>query len=224
MHVPEPADERVVERRAVAEHDEERHPALRALARQVDDEGVDDLVERQHRAVDLGRPHADPAAVDGRVGSSGDDRRAALGELDPVPVAPDARERVEVARAVALPVLVAPEAERHRRHRLGDHELADLADERRARPATTPRPWRRARVPGARPGRRGASARRRRTPVQTSVPPDVEKSHRSGPRCSYTQSKPSGDERRPRRADRLRGATRSRPPRGSTPPLTHAAT
>ena len=36
----------------------------------------------------------------------------------------------EVALPVALAVLVAPEVDRHRRHRLGDHELADLIDQR----------------------------------------------------------------------------------------------
>ena len=57
-----------------------------------------------------------------------DDRGAAVGDLDPVPVAPDARVGVEVRLAVLGAVLVAPEVDRHRRHRLGQHELADLAD------------------------------------------------------------------------------------------------
>ena len=41
-------------------------------------------------------------------------------------------EHLEVALAVAAAVGVAPEVDRHRRHRLGDHELADLADQRLA--------------------------------------------------------------------------------------------
>src|SRR4029453_2569289 len=45
-------------------------------------------------------------------------------------MAPEAGERGEIALPVALTVGVVPEEERHRRHRSGDHELADLADER----------------------------------------------------------------------------------------------
>src|SRR5207248_2111472 len=78
----------------------------------------------------LARPHPHAAAVDRRVGAPSDDRRPAVGDLDPVAVAPDAREGGEVALAIARPVLIAPEIERHRRHRLGEHELPDLVDER----------------------------------------------------------------------------------------------
>ncbi len=45
---------------------------------------------------------------------------------------PDAGEGREVALAVAGAVLVAPEVERHGRHRLGEHELPHLVDERTA--------------------------------------------------------------------------------------------
>ena len=44
-------------------------------------------------------------------------------------MAPDAGVHVEVARPVAGAVLVPPEEDRHRRHRLGDHEFADLVDD-----------------------------------------------------------------------------------------------
>ena len=44
-------------------------------------------------------------------------------------MAPDPRVHLEVARAVARAVLVAPQEHRHRGHRLRDHELADLIDE-----------------------------------------------------------------------------------------------
>ena len=71
-------------------------------------------------------PHA--AAVERRVGAAGDHAAAALGEHDPVALAPHAGVDVEVGRAVALAVLVSPERHRHRRHRLGDHQLAELAD------------------------------------------------------------------------------------------------
>src|SRR5215212_11782015 len=75
-------DEAVVELGALAQHDEERHPRVVALL-DVDDERIGDLVEREHRAVDLGRPHADAAAVDRRVRAPADHRRAALGDADP---------------------------------------------------------------------------------------------------------------------------------------------
>ena len=52
-----------------------------------------------------------------------------VGDLDPVAVAPDAGVHGEVGSRAARAVRVAPEADRHRRHRLGDHELADLADQ-----------------------------------------------------------------------------------------------
>ena len=129
---PDRLRELLVELRAVAQHDEQRHEVLLALLRDVDDQRVGHLVEREHGAVDLRRAHADPAAVDRRVRAAGDDRRAALGDLDPVAVAPDAGEHVEVALAVALAALVVPEEQRHRGHRLGDHQLADLADQRLA--------------------------------------------------------------------------------------------
>ena len=45
-------------------------------------------------------------------------------------MAPDPRVLLEVAGPVAAAVLVAPEEDRHRGHRLGDDELADLADDR----------------------------------------------------------------------------------------------
>ena len=124
--------------RGSARRGRRRAPRRRAARRtaasspDVDDERVDDLVERQHGAVDLARAHADAAAVDRRVPAAGDDRRAALGDLDPVAVAPDAGVHLEVGLAVALAVGVVPEVQRHRRHRLGDHELADLADQRPA--------------------------------------------------------------------------------------------
>ncbi len=120
----------LVELSALAQDHEQRHPALGPRARDVDDQGVGDLVDRGDRAIDLRRAHADPRAVDGRVRAPVDDRRAARGDLDPVAVAPDARVGLEVRGAVARPVLVAPEEHRHRGHRLGDHQLADLVDER----------------------------------------------------------------------------------------------
>src|SRR6188472_4659287 len=45
-------------------------------------------------------------------------------------MAPHAGIGLEVARAVARSVLVAPQEERHRGHRLGDHELPHPVDDR----------------------------------------------------------------------------------------------
>src|SRR5262249_25297542 len=72
----------------------------------------------------------DAAAVECRVRAAGDDRAPPLREQDPVAEAPDAREELEVRLAVARSVIVAPEGDRHRRHRLLDHELPELADDR----------------------------------------------------------------------------------------------
>ena len=109
----------------------------------VHDQAVDHLGSRPSiAAVELAGAHPDAAAVDGRVRAAVDHRRAGRRDLDPVAVAPDAREHVEVALAVALAVGVVPEEQRHRRHRLGDHELADLVDQRP--PVLAPRLHRRA--------------------------------------------------------------------------------
>ena len=62
--------------------------------------------------------------------------------------------------AVARAVGVVPEADRHRRHRLADHELAELADDRLARPGRTPRRRRRGSGPTSRP----------RTPAAAGTP------------------------------------------------------
>ena len=114
----------------LAQDDEHRHPAVRPLPGYVDDERVEHLREREHRPVDLARPHPDPASVDGGVRAPVDHRGSPVGDHDPVAVPPDPGVSVEVALAVARSVVVAPEADRHRRHRLGDHELAHLVRER----------------------------------------------------------------------------------------------
>ena len=111
---------------------------------------------------------------------------------------------LEVALAVAAAVLVAPEVERHRRHRLGDHELADLADRAACPRGSRPRRGRRARGPAARPGRRAASARRRRT-----------RCRRRCRRRSRTARCRLRAPRRPRRSPRARAATRSSRPRAA---------
>ena len=95
----------------------------------VDHQRVDDLGERQHRPVDLAGAHADAAAVDRRVRAPVDDAlpRSVISIQSPWRQTPG---YMEVALAVALAVGVVPEVQRHRRHRLGDDQLADLADQR----------------------------------------------------------------------------------------------
>ena len=204
-----------------SQDDEERHERVRAVERQVDDERVDDLVEREHRAVDLGRAHAHAAAVDRRVGAAADDGRAALRDLDPVAVAPDPRIGLEVALAVAPPVRVVPEVERHRRHRLGQRRArrpAPVSGRPCSSQASTLQPSERA---CSSPRYTGSVGTPPTNGVQTSVPPEVENSQMSAPTCSETQSNPDGDSGEPVEPMLVR-ADRSRPRAGSTPALRQA--
>ena len=57
--------------------------------------------QRLDDPVELGRPDAHAAALERRVAAAGDDARAALGDRQPVAVAPDARVRREVRLAQA---------------------------------------------------------------------------------------------------------------------------
>ena len=112
-------------------HDEQQQLAGAAAGvLEVHDERVDDLGDVLDHRVELAgaQPHA--AAVQGGVGAPGEDAAAALGELDPVALAPHPGVEVEVRGAVARAVRVAPERDRHRGHRRGDHQLAELADRR----------------------------------------------------------------------------------------------
>ena len=168
----------------VAQDDEQLHPAVGPVSGQVDDERVGHLVERQHRAVDLARPHPDAAAVDRRIRAPVDDRAAPGGDLDPVAVAPDARVHREVRVAVALAILVPPQADRHRRHRLGQTPARRPDRSPIGRPRPTPRPARRASAPGARRVRTGRIGTPPTNAVQRSVPPEVENSQVSVPSWS----------------------------------------
>ena len=123
----------VVEHGAVGEHDEEQQLARPSLVvLQMHHEAVDDLRQLLDDAVELARAEPDAAAVERGVGAPGEDAAAALGELDPVALAPDPREHVEVRAVVERAVGVAPELRRHGRHRPRDHELAEPAHERLA--------------------------------------------------------------------------------------------
>ena len=63
--------------------------------------GSDDGGVALDDAVELRRPHADAAAVEGGVAAAVDDRRAARGDRDPVAVPPDAGVVLEVGRPQA---------------------------------------------------------------------------------------------------------------------------
>ena len=84
---------------------------------EVHDQAVGDLGERLDDGVEVARAEAHAAPVQGGVGAARDGTGPVVGEGDPVAVAPHAGEVLEVGGAVPGPVGVAPEADRHRRHR-----------------------------------------------------------------------------------------------------------
>ena len=106
----------VVERGAVGEVDEERHPVAAVGLFEADDQGFADLGEAFDGLVDVGGAHPYALAVEGGVGAAVDDDGAVVGEGDPVAVAPDAGVHLEVAVAVAAAVGVVPEVDRHGGH------------------------------------------------------------------------------------------------------------
>src|SRR6185312_7304797 len=90
---------------------------------------VGDLGNVIEYPVELAGPETDATTVEGGVGAAGHLAGPLGGEPDPVAVAPHARVVLEVRLPVSRAVRVVPESEGHRGHRLGDHELAELADE-----------------------------------------------------------------------------------------------
>ena len=128
QRVPQPRPQLVVDRRPVGGGDEQDQlagPALVVL--EVDDDAVGDLVEPLDDGVEVARPEPDAAAVEGGVRPPADLARPVVEERDPVAVAPDTRERGVVGRPEPLAGRVAPQRDRHRRHRRRDHELPGLA-------------------------------------------------------------------------------------------------
>ena len=102
----------VVEHDAVGEHDEQHELAGASLVvLEVDDEAVHDLRQLLDDAVELAGAETDAAAVEGGVRAAGDDAAAALGEADPVALAPDSREHLEVRGAVERAVRRRPTAQ-----------------------------------------------------------------------------------------------------------------
>ena len=184
-HAPaDRGDQVVVELGAVVEHDEQRHPVLLTGLRDVDHERIDHLRHGEHRAVDLARAHADAAAVDRRVRAAGDDGGAALGDADPVAVAPDAGIGVEVGLLQPRAVLVAPEA--------SPAWTASAGSGPARPPPRSPRCRRASNACRSAPSERACSSPRctgstgqpPTNAVHTSVPPEVENSQVSRPTCS----------------------------------------
>ena len=95
------------------------------IASRMPGNGLQDVVE-------LGRSHANPAAIQRRIRAAVHDGAPGRRDADPVAVAPDPRVAVEVGLPQPRSVGVVPEAERHRGQRCRHHELADLVDERAA--------------------------------------------------------------------------------------------
>ena len=124
--------ELVVEGGAGGQHDEQGQPVAAVAELGPDHQRLGQLRELVDHGVDVGAAEPDAVAVEGGVGPAGHDHAAALGHLHPVSVPPDAGEGVEVGVVVARAVGVVPEVQRHRRHRPGDHQLADLAGHRLA--------------------------------------------------------------------------------------------
>ena len=89
---PDPCLERVVQRDAIGEDHEQRHPVAAARQLEPDDQAVADLRHGLDDAVQLARPEADALPVERRIRAAFDDRAPPLREPDPVAVAPDARD------------------------------------------------------------------------------------------------------------------------------------
>ena len=131
-------------------------------------------------------------------------RASSLGEADPVALAPDARVQLEVRAAVERSVRVAPELHGHRRHRLRDHELTQLADERLALVGRTRPLRRRAVAPRSRLRRRAAAAAAHDPTAHVRAAAAVDQQH-VGPELLVDVAVPLGWQRRagrPEDADR----------------------
>ena len=128
----EPGGQVVVQLAARGRHHVQDQPALGAELAGVHHQAVGDLGKALDHAVELAGAHPDPAAVEGGVGAAVDDAAPVGQQLDPVAVPPDPGIGVEVAFPVPGATRIVPEADRHRRHRLGDDQLADLPDDRLA--------------------------------------------------------------------------------------------
>src|SRR5205807_10480745 len=110
-------------------HHEQDQPALGAEPARIHHQAVADFFDGLDHAVQLAGAHAHAAAVERGVRAAVDDEAAVGQHLDPVAVPPDPGVHLEIALPVPDAVGIVPEPDGHRRHRLGDHQLADLADD-----------------------------------------------------------------------------------------------
>ena len=121
------------------------------------------------------------------------------------PEAPHARVHVEVRGAVAHVAGVVPEADRHRRHRLADHELAQLAHHLAA-----------VGVECGRVDARGSDRRSRRGRPAAAGCPARRRSRRRCRRCRCSGARPARAARTPSRTPLRAAASRPWPAAGAT--------
>ncbi len=149
---------------ALGQGDVEHEPPVLAELPGVDHQAVRHFGERLDDAVEIAGPHTHSVAVQRGVRAAVDDAPAVGQDRDPVAVPPHAGEVVDSSwRRSGYRVRVVPESDRHRGHRLGDHQFADFADNRLAVRRCTPPPSRRARGTAITSDRIGSSGPGRRT-------------------------------------------------------------
>lgn len=112
----------LVQLAARLELDEQHHPLV-LLPLLADDDALLYLVELLHIAVDLAGADAHATRVEGGVGAAVEQDAAGLGQLDPVAVAPDVVEPLEVGGVVLFAVFVAPEVDRLGREGFGTDQF-----------------------------------------------------------------------------------------------------
>src|ERR1700733_4197781 len=119
--------ERRVEHNPVAQLDEQRHEKSAIGQIEIDDERILNFAQTRERAVDLGSADAHTIAIQRGIRPT-EHVAAAIGvDAKTTPLPPDIREIRKVGFGGALSIVI-PKAQRHRRHRFGDHEFADFAD------------------------------------------------------------------------------------------------
>src|SRR6266404_8019948 len=123
-------DEFLGELAVFAKRDEQQQTAWMSQVLEVQYEGVKYLGQRLDGRVDFARAHAQAEAIDGGVTAAIDDATAVRGDLYPIAVAPYPLVHVEVARQIALIVLVAPKIKRHAGYRACAYQFAHFIYDR----------------------------------------------------------------------------------------------
>src|SRR5260370_39383612 len=75
-------------------------------------------------------PHANPFAVNRRIGPAVDDSAAARSDFHPVTVPPDTGIHIKIAIEVTFVLWIIPEEQRHRGHWLGDDQFPHFINQR----------------------------------------------------------------------------------------------